>query len=81
MSACAVCRVDIVGVTLLTARDLVSLKIRVVIIAPGLFNTSSSRPCRTTLSARRSAGRPRNWSRLGDPAEYATLTRPSHLQS
>jgi NAD(P)-dependent dehydrogenase (short-subunit alcohol dehydrogenase family) len=62
----------IVGMTLPIARDLAGLKIRVVTIAPGLFNT----PLFSTLSddAIKSLGaQVPHPSRLGDPAEYASL--------
>ena len=62
----------IVGMTLPIARDLASLKVRVVTIAPGLFNT----PLFSTLSddAIKSLGaQVPHPSRLGDPAEYASL--------
>jgi NAD(P)-dependent dehydrogenase (short-subunit alcohol dehydrogenase family) len=62
----------IVGMTLPIARDLASLKIRVVTIAPGLFNT----PLFSTLSDEsiKSLGaQVPHPSRLGDPAEYASL--------
>jgi NAD(P)-dependent dehydrogenase (short-subunit alcohol dehydrogenase family) len=62
----------IVGMTLPIARDLASLKIRVVTIAPGLFQT----PLFSTLSdeAIQSLGaQVPHPSRLGDPAEYASL--------
>jgi NAD(P)-dependent dehydrogenase (short-subunit alcohol dehydrogenase family) len=62
----------IVGMTLPIARDLASLKIRVVTIAPGLFNT----PLFSTLSdeAIKSLGaQVPHPSRLGDPIEYASL--------
>jgi NAD(P)-dependent dehydrogenase (short-subunit alcohol dehydrogenase family) len=62
----------IVGMTLPIARDLASLKIRVVTIAPGLFKT----PLFSTLSdeAINSLGaQVPHPSRLGDPAEYASL--------
>jgi NAD(P)-dependent dehydrogenase (short-subunit alcohol dehydrogenase family) len=62
----------IVGMTLPIARDLASLKIRVVTIAPGLFNT----PLFSTLSddAITSLGaQVPHPSRLGEPAEYASL--------
>ena len=64
----------IVGMTLPIARDLASLKIRVVTIAPGLFHT----PMFATLSteAIKSLGaQVPHPSRLGDPAEYAALVR------
>ena len=62
----------IVGMTLPIARDLASLKIRVVTIAPGLFNT----PLFSTLSddaVKSLAAQVPHPSRLGDPAEYASL--------
>jgi NAD(P)-dependent dehydrogenase (short-subunit alcohol dehydrogenase family) len=62
----------IVGMTLPIARDLASLKIRVVTIAPGLFKT----PLFSTLSdeAINSLGaQVPHPSRLGDPTEYASL--------
>jgi NAD(P)-dependent dehydrogenase (short-subunit alcohol dehydrogenase family) len=62
----------IVGLTLPVARDLAGLKIRVVTIAPGLFNT----PLFSTLSdeAIKSLGaQVPHPSRLGDPDEYAAL--------
>jgi NAD(P)-dependent dehydrogenase (short-subunit alcohol dehydrogenase family) len=58
--------------TLPIARDLASLKIRVVTIAPGLFKT----PLFSTLSdeAINSLGaQVPHPSRLGDPTEYASL--------
>ncbi|MCW2831291.1 MAG: 3-alpha(or 20-beta)-hydroxysteroid dehydrogenase [Aeromicrobium sp.] len=62
----------IVGLTLPVARDLASLKVRVMTIAPGLFLT----PLLTTLpdEALDSLGRQvPHPSRLGDPTEYASL--------
>jgi NAD(P)-dependent dehydrogenase (short-subunit alcohol dehydrogenase family) len=62
----------IVGMTLPIARDLASLKIRVVTIAPGLFKT----PLFSTLSgeAITSLGvQVPHPSRLGDATEYASL--------
>jgi NAD(P)-dependent dehydrogenase (short-subunit alcohol dehydrogenase family) len=62
----------IVGMTLPIARDLARLGIRVVTIAPGLFDTplmgSLPPEARETLGA--SVPHP---ARLGDPAEYAAL--------
>jgi 3-hydroxyacyl-CoA dehydrogenase / 3-hydroxy-2-methylbutyryl-CoA dehydrogenase len=62
----------IVGLTLPAARDLASLGIRVVTIAPGLFDTpllaALPEEARETLGA----GVPFP-SRLGEPAEYADL--------
>jgi len=62
----------IVGMTLPIARDLARLKIRVVTIAPGLFET----PLLGNLSAEqiKSLGdQVPHPSRLGQPAEYAAL--------
>ena len=64
----------IVGMTLPIARDLASLKIRVVTIAPGLFNTPllAGLPDEAIASLGAQVPHP---SRLGDPAEYASLAR------
>jgi NAD(P)-dependent dehydrogenase (short-subunit alcohol dehydrogenase family) len=66
----------IVGMTLPIARDLASLKIRVVTIAPGLFDTpllaGLPEEARTSLGAQ--VPHP---SRLGQPDEYAALV--SHI--
>jgi len=62
----------VVGMTLPIARDLAQHRIRVMTIAPGLFDT----PLLATLpeEARRSLGaQVPHPSRLGDPAEYAAL--------
>jgi NAD(P)-dependent dehydrogenase (short-subunit alcohol dehydrogenase family) len=62
----------VVGMTLPIARDLASIGIRVVTIAPGLFDT----PLLASLpeEARRSLGQQvPHPSRLGDPAEYGAL--------
>jgi NAD(P)-dependent dehydrogenase (short-subunit alcohol dehydrogenase family) len=62
----------IVGMTLPIARDLASLKIRVVTIAPGLFNT----PLLAALSEdaiRSIEAQIPHPSRLGQPEEYAAL--------
>ncbi|MGH3763429.1 3-hydroxyacyl-CoA dehydrogenase [Actinophytocola sp.] len=64
----------IVGLTLPVARDLASVGIRVVTIAPGLFDT----PLLGTLpeEVRDSLGRQvPHPSRLGQPAEYAALVQ------
>jgi NAD(P)-dependent dehydrogenase (short-subunit alcohol dehydrogenase family) len=62
----------IAGMTLPVARDLASLAIRVVTIAPGLFNTpllvSMPEPAKVSLGQQ--VPHP---SRLGDPSEYADL--------
>jgi NAD(P)-dependent dehydrogenase (short-subunit alcohol dehydrogenase family) len=62
----------IVGMTLPIARDLASLGIRVMTIAPGLFNTPllASLPKEARTSLGRQVPHP---SRLGDPSEYAAL--------
>jgi NAD(P)-dependent dehydrogenase (short-subunit alcohol dehydrogenase family) len=64
----------IVGMTLPIARDLASLKIRVVTIAPGLFRTPlfATLPDEAIASLGAQVPHP---SRLGDPAEYAALAR------
>ncbi|MFF5989328.1 3-hydroxyacyl-CoA dehydrogenase [Prauserella flavalba] len=64
----------IVGMTLPIARDLASLKVRVVTIAPGLFHTPlfASLPEDAIASLGAQVPHP---SRLGDPAEYAALAR------
>lgn len=64
----------IVGMTLPIARDLASLKIRVATIAPGLFRTPlfASLPEEAIASLGEQVPHP---SRLGDPAEYASLAR------
>ncbi|QYN20758.1 3-hydroxyacyl-CoA dehydrogenase [Amycolatopsis sp. DSM 110486] len=62
----------IVGMTLPVARDLASLKIRVMTIAPGLFRTPlfATLPDEAVESLGAQVPHP---SRLGDPAEYAAL--------
>jgi NAD(P)-dependent dehydrogenase (short-subunit alcohol dehydrogenase family) len=62
----------IVGMTLPIARDFASLGIRVVTIAPGLFDTPlmGSLPPDARESLGASVPHP---ARLGDPAEYAAL--------
>ncbi|WP_430330859.1 3-hydroxyacyl-CoA dehydrogenase [Rhodococcus sp. ACT016] len=68
----------IVGMTLPIARDLASLLIRVVTIAPGLFKT----PLLGTLpeAAQAALGQQiPHPSRLGDPAEYGSLA--AHIVS
>ncbi|MQY27459.1 3-hydroxyacyl-CoA dehydrogenase [Nocardia aurantia] len=64
----------IVGLTLPVARDLASLKIRVVTIAPGLFHTPlfASLPDEAVASLGAQVPHP---SRLGDPVEYGALAR------
>ena len=64
----------VVGMTLPVARDLADKLIRVMTIAPGLFDTPMLQglpePARQSLGAQ--VPMP---SRLGDPAEYAALVR------
>ncbi|WP_199435392.1 3-hydroxyacyl-CoA dehydrogenase [Qaidamihabitans albus] len=62
----------VVGMTLPVARDLASLGIRMVTIAPGLFDTAllASLPEAARLSLGQQVPHP---SRLGNPAEYAAL--------
>jgi NAD(P)-dependent dehydrogenase (short-subunit alcohol dehydrogenase family) len=64
----------IVGMTLPIARDLASLKIRVVTIAPGLFRTPlfATLPAEAIESLGAQVPHP---SRLGDATEYAALAR------
>ncbi|PXY30020.1 3-hydroxyacyl-CoA dehydrogenase [Prauserella sp. PE36] len=64
----------IVGMTLPIARDLASLRVRVVTIAPGLFHTPlfDSLPEDAIASLGAQVPHP---SRLGDPGEYAALAR------
>jgi NAD(P)-dependent dehydrogenase (short-subunit alcohol dehydrogenase family) len=64
----------VVGLTLPVARDLATSLIRVMTVAPGLFDTPMLQglpePARQSLAAQ--VPMP---SRLGDPAEYAALVR------
>jgi NAD(P)-dependent dehydrogenase (short-subunit alcohol dehydrogenase family) len=62
----------VVGLTLPVARDLAPLQIRVMTIAPGLFETPllGSLPQEVRASLGAQVPHP---SRLGSPAEYATL--------
>ena len=62
----------IVGMTLPIARDLAGRLIRVVTIAPGLFNTPLLAALPAEAMAELGAQVPHP-SRLGDPAEYAAL--------
>jgi NAD(P)-dependent dehydrogenase (short-subunit alcohol dehydrogenase family) len=64
----------IVGMTLPIARDLASLKIRVVTIAPGLFETPLFGTLPDDAIASLGAQVPHP-SRLGQPKEYAALAR------
>jgi len=62
----------VVGMTLPIARDLASARIRVMTIAPGLFNTPllAGLPDEARASLGAQVPHP---ARLGDPAEYAAL--------
>jgi NAD(P)-dependent dehydrogenase (short-subunit alcohol dehydrogenase family) len=62
----------VVGMTLPIARDLASLNIRVMTIAPGLFNTPllAMLPEEARLSLGRQVPHP---SRLGEPVEFGAL--------
>lgn len=62
----------VVAMTLPVARDLASLKIRVVTIAPGLFETPLLAGLPDEAKASLGAQIPHP-SRLGDPSEYAAL--------
>ncbi|ONM47972.1 3-hydroxyacyl-CoA dehydrogenase [Nocardia donostiensis] len=64
----------IVGLTLPVARDLASVNIRVVTIAPGLFHTPLFATLPDEAIAALGAQVPHP-ARLGDPAEYAALAR------
>ncbi|MEE2058177.1 3-hydroxyacyl-CoA dehydrogenase [Rhodococcus artemisiae] len=68
----------VVGMTLPIARDLASLLIRVVTIAPGLFKTPllGSLPEEAQASLGQQVPHP---ARLGDPAEYGALA--AHIVS
>jgi NAD(P)-dependent dehydrogenase (short-subunit alcohol dehydrogenase family) len=73
-AAYAASKAGIVGLTLCVARDLANAMIRVVTIAPGIFDTPMlhglPEPVRESLGAQ--VPHPR---RLGDPDEYASLAR------
>jgi NAD(P)-dependent dehydrogenase (short-subunit alcohol dehydrogenase family) len=62
----------VVGMTLPIARDLASAQIRVMTIAPGLFDTPLLAGTPDELRASLGAQVPHP-ARLGDPAEYAAL--------
>ena len=64
----------IVGMTLPIARDLASIGVRVVTIAPGLFETPLLKSLPENVQAALGASVPFP-SRLGKPAEYAQLAR------
>jgi NAD(P)-dependent dehydrogenase (short-subunit alcohol dehydrogenase family) len=73
-AAYAASKAGIVGLTLCAARDLAGRLIRVVTIAPGIFDTPMlhglPEPVRESLGAQ--VPHP---SRLGDPREFASLAR------
>jgi NAD(P)-dependent dehydrogenase (short-subunit alcohol dehydrogenase family) len=73
-AAYAASKGGVVGLTLPVARDLASLRVRVMTIAPGVFDTPMMamlpEPARAQLSAL--APHP---ARLGKPEEYALLVR------
>lgn len=62
----------VVGMTLPMARDLASLGIRVMTIAPGIFRTPMLAGLPAEVQAQLAADVP-NPARLGDPAEYGAL--------
>ena len=64
----------IVGMTLPIARDLASIGVRIVTIAPGLFETPLLKSLPEDVQAALGASVPFP-SRLGKPEEYATLAR------
>jgi NAD(P)-dependent dehydrogenase (short-subunit alcohol dehydrogenase family) len=64
----------IVGMTLPIARDLASVNVRVVTIAPGLFHTPLFESLPDEAIAALGAQVPHP-ARLGDPVEYAALAR------
>jgi NAD(P)-dependent dehydrogenase (short-subunit alcohol dehydrogenase family) len=67
-------KAGIVGMTLVAARDLASKRIRVMTIAPGLFDTPilARLPEKVRDSLAQSVPNP---SRLGEPDEYASLAQ------
>lgn len=67
-------KAGVVGLTLPAARDLASKSIRVVTIAPGVFDTPILKNIRDDVRASLEASIP-NPRRLGRPAEYAHLAR------
>ncbi|WP_375002997.1 SDR family NAD(P)-dependent oxidoreductase [Aeromicrobium sp. CTD01-1L150] len=73
-AAYAASKAAVVGLTLPVARDLADQGIRVVAIAPGLFETSmvAGMPDRVRESLEAMALHP---SRMGDPEEFAMLVR------
>jgi NAD(P)-dependent dehydrogenase (short-subunit alcohol dehydrogenase family) len=71
-AAYAASKAGIVGMTLPVARDLASLQIRVVTIAPGTFDTPLLGTLPDDVRASLGAQVPHP-SRLGDPAEFGAL--------
>lgn len=71
-TAYAASKGGIVGLTLPMARDLASLGIRVMAIAPGIFLTPMLQGLPQEVQDQLAADVP-NPARLGDPAEYARL--------
>ncbi len=71
-AAYAASKGGVVGMTLPMARDLASLGIRVMAIAPGIFMTPMLAGLPEDIQAQLAADVP-NPPRLGDPAEYASL--------
>ncbi|MGY6412412.1 MAG: SDR family NAD(P)-dependent oxidoreductase [Alkalilacustris sp.] len=73
-TAYAASKGGVVGLTLPAARELASLAIRVVTIAPGLFGTPMLRALPQEAQDSLSASVPFP-ARLGEPSEYADLVR------
>ncbi|MET8797010.1 SDR family NAD(P)-dependent oxidoreductase [Nocardia sp. NPDC004568] len=77
-AAYAASKAGVAGMTLPLARDLASLGIRVVSIAPGLFDTPLLAGLNDEAKASLGAQTPHP-SRLGDPAEFGSLA--AHILS
>jgi NAD(P)-dependent dehydrogenase (short-subunit alcohol dehydrogenase family) len=73
-AAYAASKGGVVALTLAAARDLADKQIRVVTVAPGTFATPMLAGLPPEATAALEAGIPHP-SRLGDPAEYASLVR------
>ncbi|MBS1835992.1 MAG: SDR family NAD(P)-dependent oxidoreductase [Acidobacteria bacterium] len=73
-SAYAASKGGVVGMTLPLARDLAKIGVRVMTVAPGLFDTPMMASLPVEVKQTMAAGVP-NPSRLGDPAEFAALVR------
>ena len=71
-AAYAASKAGIVGLTLVAARDLASKDIRVMTIAPGLFDTPLFARVPEAAREKLAASTPHP-SRLGDPSEFASL--------